>query len=129
MREAQFRFFTLLLRCGFRTAKLVTITQAIVVAKFTRSTASGSDGRLHYGYTLPQHHFRDGRIQPLRHASSAQPQRRAASDSEDEPPAKRVRFTIGSGGYVPNCDSEKCFQAYSFPCSPTTPAHSPLRLY
>ena len=50
---------------------------------------------------------------------------RGGSDSEDEPPAKRVRFAIGSGGYVPNCDSENCFQAYSFPCSPTTPAHSP----
>ena len=75
----------LLLRCGFRTDKLVTITQAMVVAKFTRSTASGSDGRLHYGYTLPQHRFRDGRIQPLRHASSALgPQQRLRPDSDSD---------------------------------------------
>ena len=50
------RCFTLWLRWRFLTELLITITQAIVVAKSTIPTTSGSDGRLRYGYTLPQHH-------------------------------------------------------------------------
>ena len=50
------RCFTLWLRWRFLTELLITITQAIVVAKLTIPTTSGSDGRLRYGCTLPQHH-------------------------------------------------------------------------
>ena len=50
------RCFTLWLRWRFLTELLITITQAIVVAKSTIPTTSGSDGRLRYGCTLPQHH-------------------------------------------------------------------------